>query len=274
MKRALVARGACTVALFCVSQVFGAQADSDDRFTLMASGVTLSHTNGGWGAAAGWLHNFSADTIFGLGAEHQTIADADWNFGTLNFSHGFGEAARRTTLYVEAREGAGKDNVHSYEYSIVAVGAYQNLTRQLTLQLEDKQINVDTADGNLPKLGLQYLWNPRLSTTISYSHSISGSLGTRIGSARIDGYGKTMTFFAGIANGQASPIIVGRQESPSVPGTPNVPAKILHEYFLGAGRNFSRADTTLALDYVRLGGSDQVRLTFNCILHKRQGGSG
>ncbi len=268
MKRALVAWGAGALAFAHACEAFAAAPDSDDRITLMASGSTLTSTNGGWGAAAGWLHNFSADTIFSLAGEHQTIGDAEWNFGSLSLSHGFGEAARRTTLYAEAHEGSGKDRVHSYEYSIVAVGAWQNITRQLSVRLEDKQINVDTSDGNLPTLGLQYLWTPKLSTAVSYAYSVSGSLGTRIATARLDGYGKTMNFFGGVANGQASPIFI------NAPGLPNIPGQILHEYFVGMGRNFSRADTTLVLDYVKLAGSRHVTLTFSCILHKRPGGPG
>ena len=269
MKRALVVWGACAAALGCAGQaIAAAPSERDDRLALMAAGHTLTNTNGGWGAAATWLHNFSADTIFSLGGEHQTLGDADWNFGSVGLTHGFGEASRRTTLYAEAHEGSGKDAVHSYDYSIIAVGAYQNLTRQLSLQLEDKQINVDTSDGNLPKLGLQYLWSPKLLTTVSYAYSVSGSLGTRIATARIDGYGKTMNFFGGAANGQASPIVI------NAPGLPNIPGQILHEYFVGMGRAFSRADTTLVLDYVKLGGSEHVTLTFSCILHKRRSAPG
>ncbi|HEV7716341.1 MAG TPA: hypothetical protein VGO53_12135, partial [Steroidobacteraceae bacterium] len=233
MRRELVAWGACAAALVYASQGIAAVSEKDDRLALMASGATLSGTNGGWGASATWLHNFSADTISSLGGEHQSIADADWNFGSVSLTHGFGEASRRTTLYAEAHEGSGKDNVHSYEYSIVAVGAFQNLTRQLSLQLEDKQINVDTEDGNLPKLGLQYLWSPKLSTTVAYAYSVSGSLDTRLTTVRIDGYGKTMNFFGGAANGRASPIVVNYQPGSQI--RDDLPGKILHEYFVGIG---------------------------------------
>jgi hypothetical protein len=85
---------------------------------------------------------------------------------------------------------------------------------------------------------------------------------------RIDGYSKKMNFFGGLANGQASPVVINLQTNTQTPG------QILHEYFVGAGRAFQRADTTVVLDFVRLGGSDHVTLTFSCILHKRQGGSG
>ena len=266
MRRGWVVCGACATALGYASQAIAAPPASDDRFTLMASGSSLTNTNGGWGAAAGWLHDFNADTILGFGAEHQSIGDANWNFGSVNLSHGFGDASSRTTLYAEAHEGSGKDKVHSYEYSIVAVGAYQNLTHQLSLQLEDKQINVDTEDGNLPKLGLQYLWSPTFSTAVAYAYSVSGSLDTRIVSGRFDTYGKTVSFFGGVANGQASPILINEN------GLPGAPAKILHEYFVGAGHDFSRADTKLVLDYVNLAGSEHWTLTLSCVLHRRHGG--
>lgn len=233
----------------------------------MVSGHRLTNTNGGWGASALWLHNFSSDTIFGLGGEHQTLGDADWNFGKLNFNHGFGAAQTRTNLYLEANVGSGSDNTHDYDYTIVTAGMYQNLTHQLTLQLEDKQIDVDTARGNLPKLGVSYLWSPRISTSVGYAYSVSGTLDTRLATARIDGFMKTMNVFAGLANGQAAPIVINLP-----PGTP-VPGFILHEYYVGVGRAFSRADTTMVLDFARIGDSNHWTLTFNAMLHKRTGGA-
>jgi len=219
------------------------------------------------GRGALWLHNFSADTIVGLGGEHQTIGDARWNFGRLSFNHGFGAAENRSNLYGEVAEGTGHDRIHDYDYSIVTVGLFQNFTRQLSVQFEDKQINVDTAQGNLPKLAVGYLWTPRLSTTLGYAYSVSGSLDTRLAMARIDGYTRTMNFFAGLANGQAAPIVN------NLPADIAIPGFILHEYYVGAGRTFSRADITTVLDYVRLGTSNHWTLTFNATLHEPTGGA-
>ena len=265
MTRSVLAGGACVFAVALSAQAFGADTSGkEDRFTLMASGSTLTHTDGGWGAAVGWLHNFSPNTIAGIGGQHQSIGDADWNFGTLNLNFGFGQADHRTNLYVEGNQGSGKDDVHSYDYGIWAAGIYQNLTHQLSLQLEDRQIDVDTVHGNLPKIGLQYLWTPRLSTTASYAHSVSGNLGSRIRTLRIDGYGKTMNYFVGAANGPASPVVINL--------TTKIPPVILHEYFIGVGRSFAKTDLTTLLDYQKLGESERVTLTFNLTLHRRGGG--
>ena len=268
MKFALLMKAACaavTVLVWASAAHAQDVSGKQDRLSLMAAGHTLTNTNGGWGASALWLHNSSADTLFGLGVENQTIDEARWTFGKLAFNHGFGDAPERTNVYFDAAAGSGHDNQHNYDYLIGTVGVYQNLTRQLTLQLEDKQINVDTSHGNLPKVGLQYLWNPGFSTSLAYAYSVSGSLDTRLAMARIDGYTKTMNLFAGVANGQAAPIVTGLP-----PGTP-VPGFILHQYYIGAGRTFSRADMTAVLDYVRLGTSNHWTLTFNAMLHKRTG---
>jgi len=266
MKLSFRVQAACAaVAVFAGACVAHAQDASgkQDRLSLMAAGHQLTNTDGGWGAGALWLHNFSADTLFGLGAESQTIGEARWTFGKLSFNHGFGESQDRTNVYFESSTGSGHDTLHNYDYLIGAVGVYQSLTKQLTLQLEDKQINVDTSHGNLPKLGLQYLWSPHFSTSLAYAYSVSGSLDTKLAMARVDGYMKTMNLFAGIANGQAAPIVTGLP-----PGTP-VPGFILHQYYVGAGRTFSRADATAVIDYVRLGTSNHWTLTFNAMLHQR-----
>lgn len=268
MKSAPLTQSACAaMAVLAWASAANAQDASgrQDRLALMVAGHKLTDTDGGWGASALWLHNFSTDTIFGLGAEHQSLGDADWTFGKLTFNHGFGEAHVRTNLYLDVSEGSGRDLVHDYDYSIVAAGVYQNLTRQLTLQLEDKQVDVDTTQGNLPKLGMSYLWSPKISTSIGYAYSVSGNLDTRLATARVDGYTKTMNVFAGLANGQAAPIVINLP-----PGTP-VPGHILHEYYVGAGRAFSRADATLVLDFARLGDSNHWILSFSTTLHKRTG---
>ena len=265
MRRAVLSSAVGFLACALSTQVLAADASGkDDRFTFMGSGSTLTNTDGGWGASVGWLHNFDANTILGLSGEHQTIADSDWNFGTLNLAYGFGQANTRTNLYLEGHQGSGKDPTHSYDYGIWAAGLYQNLTRQLSLQLESRQVDVDTVHGNLPKLGLQYLWTPQLSTSASYSHSISGNLGTRIRTVRIDGYGKKAAYFAGAANGPASPVVINL--------TTTIPAVILHEYFIGYGRAFSRADMTTVLDYQKLGVSEKFTLSVNFTVHKRSGG--
>ncbi len=250
----------------CTAQTFAADTSGrDDRLALMASGSTLTNTDGGWGASALWLHNFNTNALIGVGGEHQTIGDADWNFGILNFNYGFGQSEHRTNLYFDGREGSGEDLTHSYGYSIYSVGLYQNLTKRLSLQLEDKQIDVDTVRGNLPKLGLQYLWSPKLSTALSYQHSVSGSLGTRITTLRVDSYQNGVNYFVGAANGQASPVIINLQtgmESGSV---------VLHEYYIGVGKPFSRADLSVLLDYAKLADSERWTLSFNTMLHKRRG---
>jgi hypothetical protein len=267
MTRTRALLGACAgLAVLAFAQIANAQdlSGKDDRFAIALAGHTLTNTDGGWNASAMWLHNFSTDTILGVGAESQTLyGAARWTFGKLTFNHGFGESQDRTNLYFDVFEGSGHDDLHNYRYSIVDVGLYQSFGRQFTLQFEDKQINVDTAKGNLPKLAMQYLWAPWLSTSVGYAHSVSGTLDTRLALARIDGYTKTVNVFAGLANGQAAPIVSGLP-----PGTP-VPGFIEHEYYVGIGRDFSRADTKAILDYVRIGNSNHWTLTFSAILHKR-----
>lgn len=249
-----------------LAAVVGSQpafAQTDDRLTMSASGATLTGTDGGYAGSLGWLHNFSANTVLGVSGEFQRIGDARWKFGSLNLAHGFGEASRRTNLYVEGHEGSGEDLVHSYDYSIYAGGVIQNITRQFAIQLEDKQIDVDTVEGNLPKIGFQYLWTPTLLTTLSYSHSVSGNLGTRVGSFRVDRYGKGVNFLAGIAGGQTSPIFINL--------TDTVPQD-LRQAWVGATWPFPRMDLGVMADYQKLEQSERFTLSVNCIVRLRGAG--
>ena len=233
----------------------------------MVQGATLTGTSGGWGGSALWVHNFNADAILAVGGEHQSIGDARWNFGKLSFNYGFGQASERTNVYIEASEGSGHDNVHSYDYSIEAIGFYQAITRQWILQLEDRRIDVDTVKGHLPKLGVQYWWSPTLATSVAYAYSQDKDIDTQLLTARLDASVKNTNFFAGLANGPAAPIVTNNIVAPIGPH----PSVILHEYYIGIGRPFSRADITTVLDYARLGTSNHWTLTFSAMLHKRTG---
>lgn len=245
-----------------------AQSGVNDRLIITISGATLTGTNGGGSGTLGWLHNFSADTVLGIAGDYQRLGDARWQFGSLNLAHGFGEASRRTNLYVEGHEGSGKDNVHSYDYSIYAAGLFQNITRQLAIQIEDRQIDVDTVEGNLPKIGVQYLWTPALLTTLTYSHSVSGNLGTRVGSLRVDHYGKGVNFLAGVGGGQTSPIVINL---PSTGETDTVPQD-LKQVFVGATWPFPRADFGVIADYQKLETSERFTLSLTCTVRLRGAG--
>jgi hypothetical protein len=234
---------------------------SDDRIVLSANGSTLPGTNGGGGGSIGWLHNFDADTLAGVAVEHQVISVAHWTFASVNGSltRGLGDA--RYSVYGEAHEGAGDNGPNAFKYSIVAAGVIGTYFHRLSAQLEDRQFEVDKTHGNLPKLGLSYLWNPHVLTTVSYAYSVSGNLGTHLTSARIDLYGSKVNFLAGASFGQVSPAVLNLEI--------NLPGKRLREGYVGVNKPLPhlRADLTLVADYQDLSGSNRVAVTLNYIVH-------
>jgi hypothetical protein len=236
-------------------------ATSDDRIVLSADGSTLPGTNGGGGGSIGWLHNFDADTLAGVAIEHQVISIAQWTFASVNGSltRDLGDA--RYSFYGEAHEGAGDDGPNSFKYSIVAAGVVGTYFHQLSVQLDDRQYEVERTHGNLPKLGLWYQWNPHVLTTVSYSDSVSGNLGTHLTAGRIDLYGSKVNFLAGASFGQVSPTILGLEV--------NIPGKKLSEGYVGVTKPLPRArgDLTLVVDYQDLSGSNRVAVTLNYIFH-------
>ena len=236
-------------------------ATSDDRIVLSADGSTLPGTNGGGGGSIGWLHNFDADTLAGVAVEHQVISVAHWTFASVNGSvtRAFGNA--RYGFYGEAHEGAGDDGPHAFKYSIVAAGVVGTYFRRLSVQLDDRQYEVEKTHGNLPKLGLSYLWNPRVLTTVSYAHSVSGNLGTHLTAGRIDLYGSKVSFLGGVAFGQVSPTVLGLELV--------IPGKSLSEGYVGVTKPLpnARGDLTLVVDYQDLSGSSRVAVMLNYIFH-------
>ena len=182
---------------------------SDDRIALSGDGSTLSHTDGGGGGSVAWLHNFDPSTLVGVAAEHQELSVAHWTFGSVNGALTFGPDGQRYSAYAEAHEGTGDDGPHPFHYSIEAVGLSGSYFHRLTTLLEDKRIDVESTHGNLPKVGISYLWNPGLQTSISYSYSVSGNLGTRLPAIRLDAYSPNLNYLAGAAYGPASAAVLG-----------------------------------------------------------------
>jgi hypothetical protein len=238
-------------------------AGTDDRLLFSADGATLSKGSGGGGGSMGWLHNFSADSLFGAAAEYQTIANAHWTFGSLSASTTMGPANGRLSLYGEVHEGRGDigafGGLRRFDYSIVAAGLIRTFGPHFSMLLEDRQIDIDTTHGNLPKVGATVLWGPRLQTAVGYQHSVSGNLGTNIGSLRIDAYAKPLNWLVGGAFGQASPAVVNLQTGIAQPGS------TLKEVFLGASKPRARSELTVVADYLDLAGIKRATLTVSYI---------
>jgi hypothetical protein len=199
--------------------------------------------------------------LVGVAAEHQQLSVADWTFGSVNGAFTFGPEDQRYSAYAEAHEGAGDDGPNAFHYSIEAIGLSGSYFKRLTALLEDKQIAVESTHGNLPKLGLAYLWNPHLQTSVSYSHSVSGNLGTRLTGLRLDAYGPRVNYLAGAAYGPASAAVLGLDFT--------VPVHRLKEAYAGVSKPLPRwrSDLTLTADYQDLAGSTRITITLNYIVH-------
>jgi hypothetical protein len=260
---------AWTLAAMAAASLLGASAAvaqsaaSDNRIVASGDIASLSGTNGGGGGSLAWLHTFDPGTLFGLAAEHQTLSDSHWTFGSLNGSYAFGPDRQRFGVYGEVHLGGGNNGMNHFDYEIEALGFTGTFDHKWTALLEDRRIDVDTSHGNLPKAGLSYLWGPHVLTAVSYQHSVSGNLGTRITSARIDGYRGTLDLFGGVAFGQGSAAVV------NIASQILAPAGQLHEGYLGISNSISswHGDLTAVVDYLDLAGVKRATLTVAYIYH-------
>jgi hypothetical protein len=237
---------------------------SEDRIVVSADGTTLTGTNGGGGASLGYLHNFDASTILGIAVEHQVLADAQWTFASLNGSATIGAENQRYSFYGEAHEGPGRDAGRSFDYKIEALGVIGTFNHKLSAQVEDRRIDVETTHGNLPKVGLSYLWGPHFMTSASYQYSVSGNLGTRLPAVRIDSYWATINVFGGAAWGPTSPVVFNL---PS--GLVSQQVRQLKEGYIGVSKPFPkiRGELTAVADYLDLAGIKKASVTVSYIFH-------
>jgi hypothetical protein len=248
----------------------------DDRIAFSANGGTLTDTSGGGGGALAWIHNFNADALAGVAAEHQVIGTGHWTFGSLNGSYTLGPGDERYSLYAEVHEGAGDDGANAFQYRIETLGVFGTYYHRLSLQAEDKQIDIEKSHGNLPKLGISYLLDPHLQASANYSYSLGGNLGTRLTGLRIDGYTSQFNLLAGYTFGQAAPNILifpGGDRSTGANAScllcVTIPARQLHEGYIGVTKPLPqwRSEIGLNADYIDLSGSKRFTATLSYIFH-------
>ena len=244
------------------ARVVAAEVDArpPDRLTLSASGSKQIDVANGGGGSLNWLHYFTPDAIFGVGAEHQFIADARLTFGSLRGSWSRGEPASKLSIFGEVNYGKVDDGRNKSDYSVAALGLSQALTTKFYVELESRQIDIDTTHGNLPKLGLTYVWSPRLLTYLSYAHSAGGNLGTELTTARLEYYGQHANLKVGGASGRAAVVVVCSTCGTNAVGLPPVDSK---QGFIGVGKTFQRGEVQLLGDYLKTDVIKKVTLTLS-----------
>ena len=234
-----------------VCALHAAPSGVDDRIAIGLQGESLTNTSGGGGGSLTWLHNFSPDALAGVGVEHQVLANSHWTFGSLNGAYTMGQGDQRYSLYGEAHEGAGNAGDRALSYHIEAVGLVGTYFHRLSVSLEDRQFFVDTVSGNLPKLGVSYLWDPHFQTTVSYAYSVGSNLGTRLLAGKIDIYEPGINWLMGFSVGQATAAVLNPGASV---GETSIPGLRVKEGYVGATVPLPawRSEISLILDYQKL----------------------
>jgi TonB dependent receptor len=228
-----------------------------NRLTLAASGSRQDDVDDGGIGSLNYLHYLTPDALFGLGVEHQFIEEATLTFGSARAAWGRGEPGSKTTLFGEGHYGDGDDNGREYGYSVYVLGVSQALSPQFFVDLEAREYDIDTTTGTLPKLGVSYLWTPRLLTYISYAKSFGGNLGTELTSGRINYYGSLLSLKVGASTGHANPAVLVLQ--PDV----TLPAQQSKQGYIGIGKAFKRGEIEFLADYLETGPTEKVTLTLS-----------
>jgi hypothetical protein len=237
-----------------------APAPADQR--VMTSGEWSSLTGGihGGGGAAAWLGSPWPGVQASVGGDYHALGSANWSYASLAAALTGTGAGPHTTLLAEVHEGSGRDAGRSFDYSIVAAGLSRPVLGGLTLQVEDRQIDVETTHANLPKLTATLLVNPHWLAAVAYAHTVGGNIRSDFVSTRVDYQGPDAGLFAGAAAGHAAPAVVILLGAPGTNST-------LHEAFAGGSRSLGRADLLLVFDYMRLGAITRVTVTAACTVH-------
>lgn len=239
----------------------------DDRVIVSADGATLTGLSGGGGGSITYLHQPSPDALLGVASEYQRLAGAYWTFVSLNgaYSHALG-ASMRWNVHADVHEGIGNSNPgisnsQSFNYAIEAAGGGLSLPTGVALDVEERQFDVDTSHGSLPKATLSKAWGRHLLTTLAYARSYGGNLDTEYEMARIDFYGPGFGLLGGASVGRVTPAVI------NLAGVLSPQAKHLSEPFVGVSKTLARVELTLLGDDFNLAGIRHLTLTLNCLVH-------
>jgi hypothetical protein len=242
----------------CQAQQSGAAAtatataleQSNDRLTISGDGATLSNTNGGGGGGIGYLHSFDQAAVVGAGVEYQKLYTADWTFGSLNaaYSHPLTQTTR-WDIHGEIHEGGGHVAGEPFHYGIEALGVGSSIPGGLAIDFEERQIDVATDHGSLPKVTLAKAWGTHLLTTVAYAHSFGGNLNTNYTLGRIDVYSPVANLILGGSVGRINPVVL------SIDGLLQGEILRSNEVFAGLSKRFGKFELSLLGDYIDLEGS-------------------
>jgi hypothetical protein len=230
-----------------------------DRIIVSLDGASLTGTSGGEGGNINYLHQEGA-LLVGLGAEYQRLATSRWGFGSLNlaYSHEM-TATTRWNVHAEAHEGTGSTVGPSrpFLYSIVAAGVGAALPAGIATDLEERQIDVDTSHGSLPKISLSKGWGTHLLTSVGYAHSVGGNLNTSYTLGRVDIYTPAVNLIVGGDIGRVSPAVI------NLNGVLTSQARHLSEVFAGVTKPLKSVDLTLLADKIDLAGINRFTVTLS-----------
>jgi hypothetical protein len=237
----------------------------DDRLILSGDGDSLTGIHGtGGGGSLGFLAPVSPDTLLSVGGEYQSLAGSHWEFGsfTTAFSHAL-TSSTRWNISAEAHEGAGQSGHVHFGYGIEAGGLGITVPTGLTLSAEERQIDVDTSHGSLPKVGLAKAWGPHWLTSIGYAQSAGGNLATEYGVARLDFLSAPIQVFVGGDAGHVAPAVL------DIEGVLLPQARRLTEVFVGFTKPTRRVDVSLLGDRMDLSGIVRLTVTLTATVHLR-----
>ena len=228
-----------------------------DRIVVGVDGAALTGTNGGEGGAVAYLHQEGA-LLVGLGAEYQRLATSKWGFGSFNIAYSHPMTASSSwNVHAEAHEGTGNVAGAPFLYSIVAAGVGAALPGGIGADVEERQIDVDTSHGSLPKISLSKGWGKHFLTSVGYGVSVGGNLNTSYTLARVDFYGPGFSLLGGGDVGRVSPAVV------NINGVLTSQARHLNEVFAGITKPLKQVDVTLLADRIDLAGIDRLTFTLN-----------
>jgi hypothetical protein len=224
-----------------------------DTLVVNAELTDIGGGSQGGSAAVEWLHPLSPSKSVNAGVGSFSLVGTSWTYGRA----GALWRASRTTLHGQADLGAGHDQRGSFAYRVAQATVEQQLVPgRLSLEVQDRFIDIDRTAGNVVKLGMTLVPMRALALSGAVHSATAGNLDARFASVRVDGYSHGATVFGGVSGGRSHSTLVGLADDGS-------PGQNLLEVAAGVTVPIKRLRITLGIDSLHLGETRRQTLTMN-----------
>ena len=247
---------AATVSVAAPPEGDSSAASSDNSILVAASADRFSSGDLGLNASLDWIHHFASRTgvqrTHTLGAAVYSAGDSRWSFAKLGAAY---PLIDYLTVQGQASVGGGKTAGQGFGYQVYDSSVSAKADPRAYFRLGHQFYQIAGSRSHLLKPGLVLVPTHQVQADLTYARSVSGNIGSRFFSGRIDFSTRTIDWLGGFSSGDSTPENLNL-EIGSTPRTQR-----FRDVFMGASFRLPQSVLTVMADFLDTQPGNRSRLT-------------